>query len=264
MEMVLMKFFKRTISIALLVGVNSLTPTGLLPAEALALAQSASAALSMTTATSSVVAGLDPSASLTSPYATSPSVSTCTISTTASLKAKAPTSSITLTSVANLYVGTELNAMAGISAGTLITAINNGSKTITISPGVSIDIAKDDAITFKGCYQSFFSVNNKGSIQVNSFGISQTVTTASPNSMTLQSCSTTWTEATGLCPLGTITNIVTTTSGPSSVIQVANVLVASSGTTRLRAYTNVGGKSSTLSITIAANLNYRPGITTNS
>jgi hypothetical protein len=255
---------KRAISIAALVGAISLSPTGLLPADALTLARASSGTLSITSAANSVVAGANSSATAASAYASSPSVSTCTISTTLNAKSTHPTSLITLTSVANLYVGTVVNTMPGISAGTVITAINSGTKVITISPGITSTINKNTTITFPGCYQSFFSVNNKGGIQVNSFGISQSVNTTSPNSMTFQSCSTTWTEATGLCPSGTITSIVATTSGTSAVTQVSKVLAAVTGTMRLRVLTNTTGRTSTISTTIASNVNFRAGTVTNS
>ncbi|CAN2190772.1 hypothetical protein MCERE85_00522 [Candidatus Nanopelagicaceae bacterium] len=255
---------KRTVSIAALVGAISLSPTGLLPADALTLGRATSGSLSIASASNKVVAGLDSSASATGTYATSPSVSTCTISTTLAAKATFPTSSITLASVANLYVGTVINTMTGITSGTTITAINTGTKVISISPGIASTINNNTAIAFNGCYQTFFSVNNKGAIQVNSFGISQSVTTSSPDSISLQSCSTTWTEATGLCPSGTITTIITTTSGTSAVTQVAKVLAATTGTMRLRALSNTPSRTSTVSITIASNSNFRAGITTNS
>ena len=255
---------KRSISIAALVGAISLSPTGLLPADALTLARASSSTLSLNTAINTVVAGASSSASTQAAYATSPSVSTCTISTTLSTKAKFPNSTVSLTSVSGLFVGTEVDVIPGITSGTVITAINTGSNVITISPGITADIAKDEVITFKGCFQSFFSVNNKGGIRVNSFGISQSVTTSAPNSMVIESCSTTWTESTGDCPSGTITTILSTSSGTSGIAQVSRILLAVTGTTRLRSYTLVPNRTATISITIQSNLNFRSGITTHS
>ena len=156
-----------------------------------------------------------------------------------------------------------ISTTTGIAAGTRVVGITVATNTITISPATTATINNNANLSFSGCYQSFFSVNNKGAIAVTSFGISQSVSTDAPYSITLQSCSGSWNEGTGSCS-GSITNIVETVSGSSAVIQVNTALAEGSGTVRLRALCNTNSQESTISITINSATNFRAGITSHS
>ncbi|MDP1850892.1 MAG: hypothetical protein Q8K48_00560 [Candidatus Planktophila sp.] len=249
--------------IAAVVGAISMAPTQLLPAAAAILGSAISPSLSVSTGDFGAVAGASSAATATSAYVVDTMVSSCSFNqTTVNSNTPNNSSTIALQAVTNLAVGMIISGNAGIAAGTKITAINTTTKVITITPNTTAQIGKSVSLTFSGCYQKYFNVNNIRSIALSSFQISQTVNTVSPDSVTLQSCAGTWTEATGACT-GAITNIVVTTSGTSAFITVSGALSAVTGTVRLRALSNTSGRTSTVSINVAR-VNLRAAITTNS
>ena len=249
--------------IAAVVGAISLAPTQLLPAAAAILGSAVSPSLSVSTGDFGAVAGASSAATATSAFVVDTMVSSCSFSqTTPNAFTSTNSSTITLLAVTNLAVGMIISTTTGIAAGTKVTAINTTTKVITITPNTTAQLAKSVTLTFSGCYQKYFNVNNIRSIALASFQISQTVNTTAPDSITLQSCSLIWTEATGACS-GTITNIVVTNSGTSAFTTVTGALAATSGTVRLRALCNTSGCTSTVSINIAR-VNLRAAITTNS
>jgi hypothetical protein len=254
---------KRSAFIAALMGVISLSPIALLPAQDAVLGQAVSGSQTVSTAVSSVIAGENSSASTAAAYLASPNQSTCSASTKVKGRTTSPATALPLDSVSGIQIGMVISTTTGIAAGTRVVGITAATNTITISPATTATINNNANLSFSGCYQSFFSVNNKGAIAVTSFGISQSVSTTAPYSITLQSCSGSWNEGTGTCS-GSITNIVETVSGASAVIQVNTALAEGSGTVRLRALCNTNSQESTISITINSATNFRAGITSHS
>jgi len=249
--------------IAAVVGAISMAPTQLLPASAAILGSTVSPALSVSSGDFGAVAGASSAATATSAYVVDTMVSSCSYSqSTVNSNTARNSSTISMLDVTNLEVGMIISTTTGIAADTKVTAINTTTNVITITPITTAQIGKKVLLTFSGCYQKYFNVNNIRSIALSSFQISQAVTTTAPDSITLQSCAGTWTEATGACT-GTITNIVVTNSGTSAFTTVTGTLAATSGTVRLRALCNTSAQSSTVSINIAR-LNLRAPITTNS
>ncbi|MDO8645732.1 MAG: hypothetical protein Q7R42_04015 [Candidatus Planktophila sp.] len=249
--------------IAAVVGAMSLAPTQLLPAAAAILGSAVSPSQSVSTGNYGAVAGASSAATATSAFVVDTMVSSCSFNqSTVNSNTPNNSSTISLVAVTNLAVGMIISTTTGIAAGTKVTAINTGTRVITITPNTTAQIGKSVALTFSGCYQKYFNVNNIRSIALSSFQIQQTVNTTAPDSVTLQSCAGTWTEATGACT-GAITNIVVTNSGTSAFTTVTGALAATTGTVRLRALSNTSGRTSTISINIAR-VNLRAAITTNS
>ena len=249
--------------VAAVVGAISMAPTQLLPAAAAILGSATSSTQSVSSGTFGAVAGASSAATATSAFVVDAMVSSCSFNqSTVNSNTPLNSSTISLVAVTNLVVGMNISGNAGIAASTKVTAINTSTKVITITPNTTAQIGKNAALTFSGCYQAYFNVNNIRSIALSSFQISQSVTTTAPDSITLQSCAGTWTEATGACT-GAITNIVVTNSGTSAFTTVTGALAATTGTVRLRALSNTGGQTSTVSINIAT-ANLRATITTNS
>jgi hypothetical protein len=151
---------------------------------------------------------------------------------------------------------------AGIPATALITAINTGAKTITISVATTANISNNTAISGAGCWNQYFNVNNIQTTALNSFGIQQSFTSISPDTITMQRCSGTWTESTGACS-GAITTIVSGTT-TSAVTTVPTALAASTGTTRLRLLSTKSGVSVSISVSIRLATDVTAGTTTNS
>ena len=249
--------------IAAVVGGITMSPTQLLPAAAAILGSAISPSFSVSSGDFGAVAGASSAATATSAYVVDTMVSSCSFN-QATVNANTPNNSSTISmgAVTNLAVGMIISTTTGIAAGTKVTAINTTTKVITITPNTSAQIGKSVTLTFSGCYQKYFNVNNIRSIALSSFQIQQTVDTTAPDGITLQSCAGTWTEATGACT-GAISNIVVTNSGTSAFATVSGALSAVTGTVRLRALCNTSGKTSTISINIAR-VNLRAAITTNS
>ena len=253
---------KRSRSVVVLISIFLLTPIAVISAEAASLARAVSGSVSLTTAATSVVAGLNSNATTAAAHVASPNLATCFASGQVATKAKSGDSEFDLSSVTGIAIGMVITTIPGLTAGTRVTSVNVVSKKIGISSAVTSDIVKNTNLSFSGCFNTFFSVNNNGGIEVSSFGISQAVSTSAPDSITLQSCSGAWNEVSGACT-GVITSHLATVSGTSSVIQVPIGLSAVNGSVRLRALCNTNLKSTTISITIDSTINFRSATITN-
>ena len=250
--------------VAAVVGAISMAPTQLLPATAAILGSATSSAQTVSSGNYGAVAGATSAATAAAAFVATPTTSICsfTKSTTGGNTASgSPT--IKLANVTSLVVGMVISTTTGIAAGTKVTAINVGTTTVTITPNTNASIGNNTSLTFSGCYQSYFNVNNIGTLGLISYQMSQVVSTTTAGvNVTLQACSAAWTEATGVCS-GTITSLVTLNGATSLSQTFTAALAASSGTVRLRALGNTSGQSSTITITIAR-ADVRAAITTNS
>jgi hypothetical protein len=215
--------------------------------------------LAVTTIQFGAVAGASPSATTTAGYSIPAFTAPCSVSNDAK-KTDPGVFVIEMKTVTGYVVGMEVTG-AGIPAGAVITAIDNGNKEIDISLATTAVIAKDAPIVAGKCYQ-YFSVNNIQNTALNSFGIQQTFTSISPDTVTMQRCSGTWTEATGACS-GAITEIVSGTS-TSAVTTVPVALAASTGTARLRVSTRTSSASVSISVLIRRATDVAAGTTSNS
>jgi hypothetical protein len=248
----------RLLSVAVLVGALGLAPTELPLAQAAVTATTASP-LAVSTIQFGAVAGASPSSTTTAAYPIPAFTAPCSVSQTAK-KNDPGVLVIKMNSITGYVVGMEVTA-AGIPAGAVITAIDNGNKEIDISLATTATIAKDTPIVAGKCYK-YFSVNNIHTTALNSFGIQQTFASISPDVVTMQRCSGTWTEATGACS-GAITDIVSGTS-TSAFITVPVALAASNGTARLRVSTRTSSASVTISVLIRRATDVAAGTTSNS
>lgn len=249
----------RLLSVAVLVGALGLAPTELPLAQAAVTATTASP-LAVSTIQFGAVAGASPSATTTAAYSIPAFTAPCSVSND-SKKTNPGESTIEMKHVTGFVVGMEVTA-AGIPAGAVITAIGSGhNKSIDISLATTATIAKDVPIVAGKCYK-YFNVNNIHNTALNSFGIAQTFASISPDVVTMQRCSGTWTEATGACS-GAITTIVSGTS-TSAVITVPVALAASTGTARLRVSTRTSSASVTISVQIRRTTDVAAGTTSNS
>jgi hypothetical protein len=246
--------------VAVLVGAMGLAPTKLPQAQAAVEATSSVSNLNLSTVQYGAVAGSSPSATTTSAYSVPAFTAPCSVSNEAK-KTDPGEFTIDMKHVTDFVVGMEVTA-AGIPAGAIITAISNGhNKSIDISLATTATIAKDTPIVAGKCYR-YFSVNNIQNTALNSFGIQQTFASISPDTVTMQRCSGTWTEATGACS-GAITEIVSGTS-TSAVTTVPVALAASTGTARLRLSTRTSSASVSISVQIRRAIDVAAGTTTNS
>jgi len=88
-----------------------------------------------------------------------------------------------------------------------------------------------------------------------------------PGGFQIQKCSGTWTESTGACS-GTITNILSTSSGTSSIIDAGLGLTYQNGglsdSVKLRAVTTKAGQSTSITSVVKNVSHLRAGITSNS
>lgn len=253
----------KLVLIASVVGAISMAPTQLLPATAAILGSATSPAQSVSSGNYRAVAGATSAATAAAAFVATPTTSICsfTKSTTGNTASGSPT--IRLANVTSLVVGMVISTTTGIAAGTKVTAINVGTATVTITPNTNASIGNNTSLTFSGCYQSYFNVNNIGTLGLISYQMSQVVSTTTAGvNVTLQACSAAWTEATGVCS-GTITSLVTLNGATSLGQTFTAALAASGGTVRLRALGNTSGQSSTISINVAR-VNVRAAITTNS
>ncbi len=165
---------------------------------------------------------------------------------------------ITLTTAPPAYTVGMTAARTGIPSNTKVTAISAVVPySITISNATTATINIGRNVTFTGCpYQRYFSINNTGNMAVTSIGIAQTVTVSSTDTMALQWCTTGWTnEASATCA-GSINTIMTTSGTTGSQYVNASIpIAATNGTARIRAFTNVSGKTTTINIIMSTALN---------
>ena len=247
--------------VAVLVGAIAVAPTGLSLAQAAVTATSSASSTQVTTNKYAAVAGSSPSATAASAYSVPAFVSSCSVSNVTTGSNNSPKTVLNMSAVTGYVVGMRPIA-TGIPATALITAINTGTKTITISVATTANISNNTAITGAGCWNQYFNVNNTQTTALNSFGVQQTFTSISPDTITMQRCSGTWTESTGACS-GTITTIVSGTT-TSAITTVPTALAASTGTTRLRLLSTKSGVSVSISVFVRLATDITAGTTTNS
>ena len=247
--------------VAVLVGAIGLAPTELPSAHAGVSASSTSSVLQASTKKYAAVAGSSSAATATSAYAVPAFTTSCTVSNQTTGSNNSPRTTINMASVTGYVVGMKPSA-TGIPATALITSINTGAKTITISIATTSNISNNTVITGAGCWQQYFSVNNIQATALSSFGVQQSFSSISPDTITMQRCSGTWTEPTGACS-GTITTIVSGSS-TSAVTTVPVALAASTGTSRLRLLATKSGVSVTISVAVRLATDVAAGTTTNS
>lgn len=248
--------------VAALVGAIALAPTELLTAQAATTAKSSSSTTNVSTSQFGAVAGSSPAANAPSAYTVPAFTTSCTVSNTTSGANNAPKTTLTMSSVTGYVVGMQPIA-TGIPSGARIVSIKaTAPRNIVISIATTANISSGTTILGAGCWQQYFSVNNIQNTALTSFGVQQSFTSISPDTVAMQRCSGTWTESTGACS-GTITTIVTST-GTTGITSVPVALAASTGTTRLRLAATKSGVSVTISIAISLSTNIAAGTTTNS
>lgn len=257
----------RFAAIAALVGAITMAPTELRSAEAVATARTLSTTTSVSTTTFGAVAGATSAATTAAAYVLPTFTAACTQARSTSGSTASGSTTIGIaTSTTGYQVGMVVTApVAGIQAGSKIVSIKaTNPRNIVISLATTAIIAINTSITGNGCWQQYFNVNNTKPLNLVSFGISQTVSSSGSDTITLQRCAGTWTEATGVCS-GAITTIVTTTvGGTSAITNVPVALTATTGTARLRALATINGITSTISVSVRGASDLRAPIETNS
>ena len=246
------------------IGAILFAPAALISVQAAAKAVASSSSMSVGSGTARVVAGPDDAWTTRTAHTVNSMISSCSYSLSLSARANSGATSLSMNSVTGLGVGMTVSG-TGVTAGTYIVSIS--SLVLTISSATTAAIAKDVFVSFTGCYQAFFSVNNTASIALTNFALSQTVTGTVPGGVLIQKCSGTWTEGTGACS-GTISTIISTTSGTSSItnsnISLTEKKAGSTDTVRLRVVANRVGQSTSIT-TVVQNANHlRAGIITSS
>ncbi len=244
-----------------------MAPTELGSAEAVSSAKAIASSMSVNTAKFAAVAGATSAATTATAYVLPTFTASCTQARSSSGSTASGATTINIaTSTVGYQVGMVITAaVAGIQVGTKILTIKaTAPRNITISKPTTAIIASGTSITGNGCWQQYFNVNNIQARALVSFAIAQTVTSTGSDTITLQRCTGTWTEATGACSAG-LTTIVTTTVGATSAdITVPVALVASTGTARLRALATINGITSTITVKVRRVSDVAAGATTNS
>ena len=234
--------------VAALVGAIALAPTELLTAQAATTATSSSSTTNVSTSQFGAVAGSSPAATTASAYAIPAFTTSCTVSNTTSGANNSPKTTLTMSSVTGYVVGMQPIA-TGIPSGARIVSIKaSAPRNIVISIATTANISSGTTILGAGCWQQYFSVNNIQATALNSYGVQQIFSSISPDTITMQRCSGTWTESTGACS-GTITTVVSG-SATSAITTVPVALAASTGTSRLRLAATKSGVSVTISVSI--------------
>jgi len=247
--------------VAVLVGAITLAPTGLSLAQAAVSALSAASNTQVSTKQYAAVAGSSPAATATSAYSVPTFVSSCSVSNQTQGSNNSPKTILNMGTITGYVAGMRPIA-TGIPAAAVITFVDVANKRITISIATTSNISNNTAITGAGCWNQYFNVNNTQTTALNSFGIQQTFTSISPDTITMQRCSGTWTESTGACS-GTITTIVSGSS-TSAITTVPTALAASTGTTRLRLLSTKSGVSVSITVAIRLATDVTAGTTSNS
>ena len=253
----------RLATVAALVGAISLVPTELQSADAVISSHAVPTSISVTTGTAQVVAGLTSAATATNPLALSGiTTSTCAASTTVTAKATA-TQTILVASATGISIGNFITAAGGgISANTRVTGITG----LTLTLSANVTLAKNDPVAFQGCFQKFFSVNNIGSIALVAFSISQTSSSSAPSGISVQSCSGTWNEVSGICSGGSITTLFTNSAGASATsafTSLSGAFASGFQATRLRVLCNRSGQTTQINVRVSTATDLRAGIITN-
>ena len=240
-----------------------MAPTELGSAEAVVTARALTSSMSLGTKSFAAVAGANSAATTAAAFALT-AAATCTAAQATTGSTASGSTTINMASVSGFVVGMVVTGSGRIPAGAKVISIKtSATRNIVISAATSGGaIGNGTTLTGTGC-QKYFNVNNIKPVALTSFGISQTVNTTSGNTITLQSCSGTWTEAIGNCS-GTIANIITTATGSSAVTNVPIPLVATTGTVRMRALYTVGSVKTTISVAVRRINDVAAGVTTNS
>ncbi len=255
----------RSIVVFSIAGAIIIAPASLVSAHAAAKARSVSSALSVNSGTARVIVGTSSGSVGTLAHTINATTSSCSFSSTLTAKGKIGDTVLSLTTSTGLLVG--MSAVAtGIPSGAFITVISGLD--VTLSQALTAEIAKTGpSISFLGCHQRYFYANNIGTITVSNFALQQTVSGSVPGGFQIQKCSGTWTEATGACS-GIITNILSTSSGTSSIIDVGVGLTFENGglsdSVKLRAVTTKAGQSTSITSVVKNVSHLRAGITSNS
>lgn len=251
----------RLLSVAVLVGALGFAPTELPLAQA-AITATAAAPLSVSTIRFGAVAGASPSANAAAAYSLPAFTSSCSFSNNSQGLTASGATTINMAAVTGYVVGMRVTA-TGIPSGAVINSIKATSpRNIVISAATTASIPAGTAISVGGCFQTYFSVNNIESTPLNSFGIQQTFATLPSDTITMQRCTGTWTEATGACS-GAISTIVSGSS--TSAVTTASIsLAASNGTARLRILSTKSVVAVTISVQIRRTPDVAAGTTSNS
>lgn len=252
----------RLLLVAVLVGAMGLAPTKLPHAQAAAIATTSDSTLNVSTAQYGAVAGASPSATTAAAYLLPAFTTSCSFSNNTQGSTASGSTTINMAAVTGYVVGMRVTG-TGIASGALINSIKaSAPRNIVISIATTATIGAGSAISAAGCFQSYFSVNNIQNTALTSFGIQQSFSSISPQTLTMQRCSGTWNEANGACS-GTITVIVSGSS-TSAVTTVPLALAANTGTARLRVLSTTSAVSVTISVQIRRAIDVAAGTTTNS
>ena len=278
----------------LLIGATFSLTSMPLQAEAAPKAKAGNGSASFSTSKWSVIAGANAASTLTgSNYTASPAaIVTCVIQTvTHTLGTTSGWGDAGSVKKVRVYVETPNTLAIGmIVSGTgikrsgtnTIVSIEYHSENddrITLADGPNTSVS-GTSLTFTSSqnvctttYESFFSVNNIGSLNVSRINFTQTITSTSGNSMTILSCNTggagsasaAWDETTGLCA-GTMNTILLTTRGSSSASATSTITgyslpINSGQSNRLKIISSQASRSSSISISISISLNVRNLIT---
>lgn len=234
--------------VAALVGAIALAPAELLTAQAATTATSSSSTTNVSTSQFGAVAGSSPAATAAAAYSVPGFTTSCTVSNSTSGSNNFPKTTLGMSTVTGYVVGMQPIA-TGIPSGARIVSIKTSSpRNIVISIATTANISNGTSILGAGCWQQYFSVNNIQATALNSYGVQQIFSSVSPDTVTMQRCSGTWTESTGACS-GAITTVVTG-SATSAITTVPVALAASTGTSRLRLAASKSGISVTISVSI--------------
>jgi len=262
------------------------------PAEAAPKAKAQNGSATFSTSSWSVIAGANASSTLTgNNYTANPAaIVTCVIQTVTYTyitvnkfeKVGDVFKAVDIATPNSLTIGMSVSGTGIINPGTntiVSIAPLSGKVRITLAFGDNTSV-KGTTLTFTGSqsvctttYESFFSVNNLGSLNVSSINFQQTITSTSGGSMSILSCNTggvgtssaLWNESTGLCA-GTMNTILITTRGAllasaTSSITGYSLPITSGQSRRLKIVSSQASRSSSISVSISVSLNLRNLVT---
>ncbi len=173
------------------------------------------------------------------------------------------------TATTALAVGMTVTGVGIVSSGTnTITAVDNARQQVTLRLGpntsanfttLKFSTACPGAGVTSSALDGFFTIENSGSIAIQTLAITQTVTVTTTNSIKLQTCnvggagtaSAAWNENAGTCA-GTINTIMTTTSANSpQTVSGYSMPLSIGGDVRVRALSTQANKTTTISVSVA-------------
>ena len=201
-------------------------------------------------------------------WVTPSSVSTCnTKSVTATLTSGRTNITLTIGTTAHFITGMKITG-TGIAANTTLTSF---SSTTVARLSVNATASGSSVLTLimPTCSQQFFYINNSGSTAVTTLGLVQKTdstvisATTGTNYVDLQTCSGTWTTATGVCS-GTTATFMTTQGPTTSPLTPVTVSVGANGSTQIRALATQTVRTCNINIIIQTNDYFPSGTNTNS